>query len=235
MKLALALFPEYTLAAIDASNVLMRLAVTCAFLGAWIFLPAFAIPKDLDTLLKTIEARYNRTQSLKLDFSQTYEGTGRPEQKESGVLYLRKPGRMRWEYSSPAGKLYLSDGKDVFQYSPADAQATKTRLKESEDMRAPLAFLLGKLDFNKEFKSFQANPGPGGTWIVAEPKSENLAYSQVQFLAGPDGEIHQVRVTGQEGSKLDFIFSNEQLNAPVAASQFIFHPPPGVQVVEAGQ
>jgi outer membrane lipoprotein carrier protein len=227
-----ALLPEYTLGGIDASKVLMRPAVRCAFVCALISLPAFALPKELDNLLKTVEARYNRTQSLKLEFSETYAGTGRPAQMESGILYLRKPGRMRWEYSSPAGKLYLSDGKDVFEYSPADAQATKTKLKESEDMRAPLAFLLGKLDFNKEFKSFQANPGPGWTWITAEPKSENLAYSQVQFLASADGEIHQVRITGQDGSKLDFTFSNEQLNAPVVPAMFTFHAPPGVQVVE---
>ena len=210
----------------------MRLAAACVFLSVLVSLPASAVPKDLDNLLKIIEARYNRTQSLKLDFSQTYAGTGRPEQKESGVLYLRKPGRMRWEYSSPAGKIYLSDGKDVFQYSPADAQATKSRLKETEDMRAPLAFLLGKLDFNREFKSFQSNPGTGGIWIVAEPKNENLAYSQVQFLASSDGEIREVHVTGQDGSKLNFTFTNEQLNAPVSPAMFTFHAPPGVQVVE---
>ena len=99
-------------------------------------------------------------------------------------------------------------------------------------MRAPLAFLLGKLDFAKEFKSFQTNIDPVGTWITAEPKSENLAYSQVEFLASADGEIHRVRITGQEGSKLDFTFSNEQLNAPVSPSMFTFHAPPGVQIVE---
>lgn len=230
--MARALFPEYTLGCLVTSIVLMRLALGCAFLGALALLPALGVPNDLDNLLKKIEARYNRTQSLKLDFSETYAGSGRPAQMESGVLYLRKPGRMRWEYSSPAGKLFLSDGKDVFQYSPTDAQATKSRLKESEDMRAPLAFLLGKLDFAKEFKSFQASPGPDGTWIAAEPKSGNLAYSEVRFLAGPDGAIHQVRITGQEGSKLDFVFSNEQLNAPVSPAMFTFRAPAGVQVVE---
>ncbi len=209
-----------------------RLAVGCAIQAAFFSLSAFSVPRDLDALLKTIEARYNRSQSLKLDFSETYSGIGRPTQQQAGILYLRKPGRMLWDYSSPAGQIFLSDGKEVFQYSPGDAQATKSRLKESEDMRAPLAFLLGKLEFGKEFKSFQSMPGPGGTWIVAEPKNENLAYTQVEFLASPDGEIHQVRITGQDGSKLDFTFSHEQLNAPVSPAQFVFKPPPGVPVVE---
>ncbi len=203
----------------------------CLLLGA----PLAAAPRNLENLLKTIEERYNRTQSLKLDFSETYAGSGRPVQTESGVLYLRKPGRMRWEYTSPAGKLFLSDGKEVFQYLPDDHQATRSRLKQSEDMRAPLAFLLGKLDFAKEFKSFETSGDPVGTWIVAAPKSDNLIYNKVEFLASADGEIHRLRVTGQEGSKLAFEFSNERINAPVSDAMFTFHAPPGVPVVEEEQ
>jgi outer membrane lipoprotein carrier protein len=176
---------------------------------------------------------------LKLDFSETYAAPGHPVQTESGTLYLRKPGRMRWEYSSPAGKLYVSDGKDVYLYTPEDHRAEKSKLKESEDMRAPLAFLLGKLNFQKEFKSFSARPeGPPdseNTWITALPKSQNLMYTEVEFLAAPDGSIHRVNVTGQDHSKLNFTFSNEKINAPAPPALFTFHPPPGVEVVESGQ
>lgn len=206
-------------------------ALVCVFLG----LSAVAAPQGTDQLLKTIESRYNRAQSLKLDFSESYAGMKSPVQNESGVLFLRKPGRMRWEYGSPGGKVFISDGKDVVLYTPEDQRAEKSKLKESEDMRAPLAFLLGKLDFKKEFKSFETHVEGNDSWIAAEPKSENLAYSKVEFLATPEGEIRRVRITGQDQSKLDFTFSNEQLNVPVAQSLFTFHPPPGVQVVEAGQ
>lgn len=196
---------------------------------------AAAAPSDTDALLKKIEARYNHSQSLKLAFSESYAGTRRPVQKESGELYLRKPGKMFWDYTSPAGKIFISDGKDVVYYTPGDATAQKSKLKESEDMRAPLAFLLGKLEFKKEFKSFEARPDGSDTWIAAEPKSDNLAYSKVEFLATPEGEILQVHVTGQDQSRLDFTFTNQQMNAPVAPSMFTFHPPPGVQIVEAQQ
>jgi outer membrane lipoprotein carrier protein len=214
----------------------IRFALPC--LGLLIAGSAFGeeIPKDLDKLLKTIESRYNHAQSLKLDFSETYAGARRPAQTDSGVLYLRKPGKMRWEYSAPPGKLFLSDGKDVFLYNPDDRRAEKSKLKQSEDMRAPLAFLLGKLDFSKEFKSFETrNEGADLKWISAIPKSDNLAYTKVEFLAASDGQIRRVRVTGQDLSKLDFTFSNEQSNPPLSASLFTFSPPPGVQVVEAGQ
>ncbi len=201
----------------------------------WLAAPASAASPDVDALLKKIEKRYNHAQSLKLDFSETYAGARSPVQKEAGVLYLRKPGRMRWEYTMPAGKLYISDGKNILVYTPGDRQAEKGRLKESEDMHAPIAFLLGKLDFSKEFRSFETRVEGSDTWIVAEPKSENLAWSKAAFLARSDGEIHRVRITGQDQSTLEFTFSNEQLNAPVTPALFTFNPPPGVEIVETGQ
>jgi outer membrane lipoprotein carrier protein len=213
-----------------------RLPVWCALAAFPLFAADPKSDPKLDALLKNVESRYNRTQSLKLDFSETYAGISHaPSHTESGTLYLKKPGRMRWEYSFPAGKLFLSDGKDVILYTPDEHRAQKSRLKESEDMRAPLAFLLGKLDFAKEFKSFEIRPEGQDTWIVAEPKNPNVEFSRVDFLAAPDGEILKLRVTGITNAKIDFAFSNEMLNAPVSADRFIFHAPPGVEVVEGDQ
>ena len=56
-------------------------------------------------------------------------------------------------------------------------------------MRAPLAFLLGKLHFDKEFRNIQGQPDAGGTRIIAEPKTDSLPYTKVVFLVGPDGQI----------------------------------------------
>ena len=96
----------------------------------------------------------------------------------------------------------MSDGKDVYLYTPGEPRAEKSVLKQTGDMRAPLAFLLGKLDFDREFKSFVPTPDAEGTWIAAEPKSQNLAYTKVEFLATAAGEIRKVRITGQDGSYL---------------------------------
>ena len=76
-------------------------------------------------------------------------GSGRPRRNETGELSLQKPGKMRWEYTQPAGKLFLSDGKLIYYYNPVSKRAEKMKVRESEDMRAPLAFLLGKLDFKR--------------------------------------------------------------------------------------
>lgn len=186
----------------------------------------------LQSLLHNVENHYNHAQSLRLEFSETYSIAKRPAQVERGVLFLRKPGKMRWDYTAPTGKVFLSDGKNVFLYTPENHRLEKSKLKESEDLRAPLAFLLGKLNFGKEFRSFSSRPEGDGTWVTAIPASDQAVYSQVEFFVAPDSTIRQIRITGQDRSILDFAFSNEQMNAPVMPSMFAFIPPPGTEIVE---
>lgn len=194
---------------------------------------AFGADTNLDALLRSVELRYNRAQTLQVSFTETYSGPNRPRRSESGTLYLRKPGRMRWDYTSPAGKLFISDGKWLYLYTPGNPQAEKMQLKESEDMRAPLAFLLGKLHFDKDFKNLQARPEADGTVVTAEPKSDNLPYTKVDFVVTPDFRLRRVQVTGFDKSILDYSFENEKRNPVLDAKLFKFQPPAGVELVEA--
>ncbi len=130
---------------------------------------AFAGDAGLDGLLKGVETRYNRAKTLQVLFHEEYTppgpGGGPARRSESGRLMLQKPGRMRWDYSQPKGKLFISDGKFMWLYTPAGAhRAEKMKLQESDDMRAPLAFLLGKLNFQKEFRNLQARPEGRGRY-----------------------------------------------------------------------
>jgi len=209
----------------------VRILLSLAALGATALLGATPDTR-LDPLLHGVETRYNHAQSLKLDFTETYSMARRPSQVERGVLYLRKPGKMRWDYAAPAGKVFVSDGKNVFLYTPDNHQLEKSKLKESEDLRAPLAFLLGKLNFWKEFRSFTSRAEGDAVWVTAQPNSDQAAYTQVDFLIAPDSTIRRVKITGLDKSLLEFVFSNEQLNAAVAPAMFAFVPPAGTKIVE---
>lgn len=191
-----------------------------------------AAAADLRTTLDQVEKRYNDAKTLQVDFKETYIAPSRPRRTESGTLSLRKPGRMRWEYTSPAGKLFVSDGKDVYLYTPHNNRVEKSKLKESEDLRAPLAFLLGRLDFEKEFGKFISSPDPLGTRIIAEPKSQRLPYNKVEFVVDAQNQLRRVIVTGYDQSVLDFEFSGEKRNPPLAASTFQFQMPQGAELVE---
>jgi outer membrane lipoprotein carrier protein len=196
---------------------------------------AFAGDAPLDTLLKGVEARYNHAKTLQVSFKEDYTAPGRPRRSDSGLLMLRKPGKMRWDYSQPKGKLFVSDGKFLWLYTPDENRVEKMKLKESEDMRAPLAFLLGKLDFDKDFKNIQAKPEGSDTRIAAEPKTDNLPYSAVEFVVTPESIIREVKVTGFDHSVLDFAFEHERLNPVLDNKLFSFQIPKGAELVEDTQ
>lgn len=196
---------------------------------------AFADDAALDGLLKGVEARYNKAKTLQVAFHEDYTPQGRPRRSESGTLMLRKPGRMRWDYDQPKGKLFVADGKSLWLFTPAENRAEKMKLQESDDMRAPLAFLLGKLNFQKEFRNLQAKPEGAVTRITAEPKTDNLPYSAVEFVVSPDRQIREVKVTGFDHSVLEFRFDKERVDPPLDNKLFQFQVPKGAELVEAGQ
>jgi outer membrane lipoprotein carrier protein len=196
---------------------------------------ALASAAQVDGLMKQIETRYNSAKTLQVIFQEQYTRPGEIRRTESGTLLLRKPGRMRWSYTQPIGKLFVSDGKYLYLYTPDTNQVEKTKLQETADMRAPLAFLLGKLNFQKDFRNIQGKPEGPLTRIAAEPKTDNLPYSAVEFLVQVDGVIREVKVTAFDKSIIDFTFSEEKMDPPLDAKLFQFQMPPGAKLVDEGQ
>lgn len=170
---------------------------------------------------------------MAVHFEENYSIQGHPRPPESGDLVLKKQGKMRWDYSHPKGKLFISDGKQIYLYTAGDNRVEKVPLKDTEDMRAPLAFLLGNLNMKKEFRGFQVRPGSGGTWLDASAKSDRLPYEAVQMLIAPNGAIRELKVQGRDESVLSFLFENEKVNPELSDKLFHFTIPPGAEVVEA--
>ena len=195
--------------------------------------PAASADAGLDRMLKGIEDHYNHAKTLQVQFTEEYTAEGRSRRPESGQLVLRKPGRMRWDYTTPAGKLFVSDGKTVYLYSPDAHRVERAPLKASGDMRAPLAFLLGKLDFSREFKDLQTKAAGSDTVVTAFANSDKLPYGRVEMLVSPNFEIHRLVVTGTDQSVLTFTFTGETVNPKVDDGAFRFHMPPGATLAEA--
>jgi outer membrane lipoprotein carrier protein len=197
---------------------------------------AFGADVDLSAVLKSIEGRYNSVKTLEMDFELTYIAPNRTRRTESGRLFLRKPGRMRWEYSKPEGKLYVSNGTDYWYYSPTARRAEKMKVKEAEDLQAPMAFLIGKLDFRRDFDRYEVKQEGPLVRITAQPRNLDKApYREVSFLAAPDARIEQLTVRGQDASTMEFRFRNEARNPVQKDSLYIFTPPEGVEVVTPGK
>ena len=197
---------------------------------------AFAIPLRADSIPQAIEKRYNSLRSLKAEFTETVSYAGRNRRQERGTLYLLRPRRMRWEYTEPAGKLFVSDGKMFYLYSPNSNQVQRIKPKEAEDLRAPLAFLLGKLDFSKEFGKLIIKSSPDATELTASARSDLDPYTDVVFTIAPQTyQIRRIIVHGLDGMITEFTFSSETANPPLETRLFQFQAPPGAALVETGR
>ncbi|MGC2657912.1 MAG: outer membrane lipoprotein carrier protein LolA [Bryobacteraceae bacterium] len=195
--------------------------------------PLFAAPNASDQLVRRVEQRYNAVHTLSVHFVEHYENEGHPRRPEEGTLTLRKVGKMRWDYSDPKGKLFISDGKTLYLYTALDSRVERWNLKDTEDMRAPLAFLLGHMDMQKEFRDFSTHPASGGTWLDATAKNARAPYEAVEMMIAPDDSIRQLKVKGRDGSTLSYVFGQEQLNIPVSDGLFKFAIPAGAEVVNS--
>ena len=156
---------------------------------------------------------------------------------ESGTLWLKKPGKMRWEYRSPREKLFISDGKDAWFYVPDDRQARKSPARKLEDARSPLAFLLGKTRLEKELRGLSLAPDiepmqPGDVMLRGVPSALADQWSEVVLEITPQNQIVRIVLQGVDGSSTEYRFTEQKENVATADSRFAFKPPAGTEVVE---
>ncbi|MGA2350922.1 MAG: outer membrane lipoprotein carrier protein LolA [Terracidiphilus sp.] len=184
-------------------------------------------------LAQRVDRHYNQLHSLKAGFVESYEGLGM-RRTESGTLLLLKPGRMKWEYSVPAGKLFLLDGKYAWFYSRGDSQVQRIAAKELDDLRSPLRFLLGHTELEKELNSLTLATAPNGQFTLSgQPKGQEKRVARLSLTVTADGTITGIEIEEADGALTRFAFTGEQANAPVPAETFNFTPPAGVPVVDA--
>jgi outer membrane lipoprotein carrier protein len=188
---------------------------------------------DAKELAQRVDRHYNSLHSLKAGFTENYRGLG-TERTESGTLLLLKPGRMRWDYSSPPGKIFLLDGRYAWSYTKGDAQAERIPAKELNDLRSPLRYLLGHAELAKELNGLQVAPAADGRFTLSGvPKGMESRVEHLSLTVTADGVIDGITITETDDAVTQFTFSNQQPNAPVPASSFHFTPPPGVQVQDS--
>ena len=198
--------------------------------------PAASPAQDIRPLARAVDDHYNRLRSLQTDFTEIYRGDG-AERSESGTLWLKKPRKMRWEYRSPREKLFLSDGKAVWFYLPAEKQLRKSDFRKLDDVRSPIAFLLGKTKLENELQGLskvvdQAPLDPANTLLRGVPKTFADRISEVLLEVTPSSQLARIVLTEVDGATTDFRFANPKENLEVSDRLFQFTPPPGVETIE---
>jgi len=211
----------------------------CLIIGALQPCVAAGAPgTDVKTLAAAVDEHYNHLHSLQAEFTEEYRGSGM-DRTETGTLWLKKPGKMRWEYRSPREKLFVSDGRDAWFYVPADRQARKTAAKKLEDVRSPLAFLLGKTKLEKELQGLSLAPdvaplAAGDVALRGVPQAMADRVNEIVLEITPDHQIARIVIQEVDGSSTEYRFGDMKEDVTIADGKFAFKPPAGTETVEGG-
>jgi outer membrane lipoprotein carrier protein len=208
------------------------LVLTLASAGAlWGQAPAPAA----DELARRIQARYDGVADFEGAFTQTYEGgVLKAKTTERGTLVIKRPGRMRWVYTSPEKKEFVSNGVKVYAYFPADRQVLVSDAPTGADT-TPALFLTGRANLVRDFDaSAMAVPGaaPGllGLKLVARRPDPDFEWLAIAV----DPVSYQIRhlvALDRQGGRSTFVFSDLKENRRPPDTLFEFRIPRGVDVV----
>jgi outer membrane lipoprotein carrier protein len=217
---------------VDLTSILRTFVV----LGLATAISAASPTPDVHAIAQAVDERYNHLHTLQAEFTEIYRGAGM-ERTESGTLWLKKPGKMRWEYRSPRDKLFLSDGKDAWFYVPGERQVRRTAVKKLDDLRSPLAFLLGKTKLEKELQGLSLAPdvtplAVGDVVLRGVPKSLAERVSQVLLEITSEHWISRILIEEVDGSVTEYRFTNQRENVALDDKRFQFAVPDGVEVID---
>jgi outer membrane lipoprotein carrier protein len=212
-----------------------RLAVL-ALLAA-VLLPAAAPAQELDQVVAGLEATYSKVNDLRGDFTQAAHNKSLGQDiKAEGTVYLKKGGKMRWEYKSPAPQLIVSDGASLWVYTPELNQVNKGNAPKA--LAGPAgSFLAGLGRVRDEFTVRFMNPanktdGAGRPVLDLIPKHPTPLLTRLVLTVDPkDHLVRQAVIYDQTQNTVTMTFNKITVNSGLADSLFAFTPPAGVSVV----
>jgi outer membrane lipoprotein carrier protein len=209
----------------------------CAALGGQ--LVARAADSTASELAAALQRKYDGIKDFSADFTHAYEGgVLRKQITERGHLLVKKPGKMRWDYSAPETKQFVSDGVKMYSYIPEDKQVIVATVPPDEDAPTPALFLAGKgsltRDFTPSLVDAPAGAPAGSRALKLVPKARQRDYDWLVLVVDPGSlSIRGMLTVDAQGGKSSFSFTNLKENVGLADKAFAFKIPRGVDIVSA--
>jgi outer membrane lipoprotein carrier protein len=192
-------------------------------------------PPAIDTA-RALQEKYDRVRDFTASFTHTYRGGMlKKTLSEGGTVEVKKPGRMRWEYSIPERKLFVSDGRRIYSYVPADKQVIVSSVPADDQATTGVLFLAGKGNVARDFTASYAPGGSDDTWALRlDPKSRQRDYDWLVLVVDRQSlQIRELTAADQQGGTSTFRFMNIRENTGLPDSRFTFKIPRGVDVIDA--
>jgi outer membrane lipoprotein carrier protein len=185
-----------------------------------------------------LQRKYDSVKDFTANFSQTYEGgVLRRKTAESGTVAVKKPGKMRWDYTGAEKKLFVSDGQTMFLYFPNEKQVMKNAVPSQDQATSAVLFLMGKGNIVRDFNIRWADGGSDTAYrLRLDPKTLQAEYDWLEIAADRDTlRIVGLTAADAQGGKSSFTFSNFKENVGLADKMFQFTIPRGTEVISSGK
>jgi len=208
-----------------------RFCQVAAFLLA---MSGMLIAQSPDELIAKLQQKYEALESFSADFEQMFQGGG-VQMRESGVVKMKKPGKMYWEYQQPTPKFFIADGKKSYFYLPQDKQVIVSDL-DLDNASTPLLFLVGKgkiqEDFQVELEEAEKPLQAENLLVRLTPKQLQVGYSHLMLEIDPSNYlIYRLIVIEPIGNRNEYVMKNFRENIRISDRQFSFKLPKGVEVI----
>jgi outer membrane lipoprotein carrier protein len=190
-----------------------------------------------ERLAQALQERYQGIRDFSANFVHTYRGgVLRTQTSERGRVVVKKPGQMRWVYTAPEPKEFVSDGLRMYAYLPEDRQVMVTTLMPDEQATTPAAFLAGRGDIVRDFSAaFDETTFPGETALKLTPHRAEPEYEYLVVAMNPTSlQILALSTRDRQGGDSTLSFTDLKENQGVADKEFVFRIPPGVDVITDG-
>jgi outer membrane lipoprotein carrier protein len=194
---------------------------------------------DAPALAAKVQQRYNGIKDFQGDFVQTYEGgVLRTRTTERGTIAIKRPGRIRFVYTQPEKKEFVSDGTRLYTHLVADKQVIVSPAPGPDQGDIPAMFLAGQSDLGRDYTStFTALPGaaPGLVTLKLVPRKASADYESIGIGVDPKSlQIQFLMAVDTQGGRSSFAFTNLKENRGLADKEFEFRIPRGVEVLTNG-
>jgi outer membrane lipoprotein carrier protein len=201
--------------------------------------PAPAVENSLADVVRNIQAAYENTSDWKAEFQQVtrIEGFDSPITSR-GKLYIKKPNKLRWDYSEPNRHQIMVNEGTIWIYTPELNQVIVSPFAEISDSQLPLHLLSGVGRLDQDFTvqwADPAKPRPQGVpALTLIPKDPQTGLTQLRMEVDPESYfITRLTLFEANGNESRFQFAQIRNNTGLKDRFFIFTPPKGVVVVES--
>jgi len=200
--------------------------------------PAAEAAPSLNEVVEKVRETCAQAQDLSAQFEQiTSIRSLNQEQRGNGVLLLKRPRKMRWEYQKPEPRLFVTDGKTLWAYSPVDKQVVVQDVNEAFATRLPISILAGDCQLRRDFEIREIeNAATRGSTsfrlLDLRPKHPEAGITRVLLEVNLKSyTIEQFTVFDPSGNTNVYRLTNLKLNTGISDQPFQFTPPADATLV----